>query len=166
MYVEIILATIATFIWWFVQPGLVQDVCLRVMLVSSISTILFNGNPLLRFDGYYILSDLLEIPNLNQKSTKALTTLLGRNWLGLEIPDDQLMPSNRPWAFAMFTVAAFCYRWFIMLSIIVFLTKMLEPYHLESIGIGIALFSMVGMLGIRPGSLALDQTAGCGGRFA
>ena len=148
MYIEVMLATIATFVWWFVQPGIVQDICLRVMLVSSISTLLFNGNPLLRFDGYYILSDILEIPNLNQKSTKALTTLLGRNWLGLEIPDDQLMPSNRPWAFAMFTVAAFCYRWFIMFSIIVFLTKMLEPYNLESIGIGIALFSIVGMLGM------------------
>lgn len=145
MYVELILATLATFTWWFVQPGLVQDICLRVMLVSSISTVLFNGNPLLRFDGYYIMSDLLEIPNLNQKSTKALTTLLGRNWLGLEIPDDQLMPSNRPWAFAMFTVAAFCYRWFVMFSIIIMLTRMLEPYHLESIGIGIALFSMIGM---------------------
>ena len=105
MYIEIILATIATFIWWFVQPGLVQDICLQVMLISSISTILFNGNPLLRFDGYYILSDILEIPNLNQKSTKSLTTLLGRHWLGLEIPDDHLMPANRPVAFAMFTVA-------------------------------------------------------------
>lgn len=148
MYIEVMLATIATIVWWFVQPGMVQDICLRVMLVSSISTLLFNGNPLLRFDGYYILSDILEIPNLNQKSTKALTTLLGRNWLGLEIPDDQLMPSNRPWAFAMFTVASFCYRWFIMFSIIIFLTKMLEPYNLESIGIGIALFSIAGMLGM------------------
>ena len=46
MYIEIILATIATFVWWFVQPGLVQEICLKVMLVSSISTILFNGNPL------------------------------------------------------------------------------------------------------------------------
>lgn len=148
IYVEVLLATIATFVWWFVQPGIVQDICLRVMLISSISTILFNGNPLLRFDGYYILSDILEIPNLNQKSTKALTTLLGRHWLGLDIPDDQLMPSNRPWAFALFTVAAFCYRWFIMFSIILFLTKMLEPYNLESIGIGIALFSVAGMLGM------------------
>lgn len=148
MYVEIILATIATFVWWFVQPGLVQEICLKIMVVSSISTVLFNGNPLLRFDGYYIMSDLLEIPNLNQKSTKALTTLLGRHWLGLEIPDDQLMPSNRPVAFALFTVAAFCYRWFIMFAIITFLTKMLEPYGLESIGIGIALFSVVGMIGM------------------
>ena len=148
MYVEVILATLATFIWWFVQPGLVQDICLKVMLVSSISTILFNGNPLLRFDGYYILSDILEIPNLNQKANRALTTLLGRHWLGLEIPDDQLMPTNRPWAFAMFTVAAFCYRWFIMFSIIYFLMTMLEPYNLESVGIAIALFSLIGMLGM------------------
>ena len=148
MYVEIILATIATFVWWFVQPGFVQEICLKVMLVSSVSTVLFNGNPLLRFDGYYILSDILEIPNLNQKSTKALTTLLGRNWLGLDIPDDQLMPTNRPWAFALFTVAAFCYRWIIMFSIIFFLMTMLEPYNLESLGVGLALFSVAGMLGM------------------
>lgn len=146
MYVEIILATIATFVWWFVQPGLVQDICLRVMLVSSISTVLFNGNPLLRFDGYYILSDILEIPNMGQKSTKALTTLLGRHWLGLEMPDDALMPTNRPAAFASYTVAAFCYRWIIMFSILLFLMRWLEPYGLESLGIGIALFSLIGIV--------------------
>ena len=146
MYVEIILATIATFVWWFVEPGWIQDLCLQVMLVSSVSTVLFNGNPLLRFDGYYILSDLLEIPNLYQKSTSALTTMLGRHWLGLEIPDDQLMPTNRPWAFAMFTVAAFCYRWVILASIIIFLTRWLEPYGLDSLGRGIAMFAGFGML--------------------
>jgi putative peptide zinc metalloprotease protein len=120
------------------------------MLVSSISTLLFNGNPLLRFDGYYILSDLLEIPNMGQKSTKALTTLLGRHWLGLEIPDDALMPTNRPAAFASYTVAAFCYRWVIMFSILLFLMRWLEPYGLESLGIGIALFSLIGIV-IMPG---------------
>jgi putative peptide zinc metalloprotease protein len=146
MYVEVILASIATFVWWFVEPGWVQDVCLQVMLISSVSTVLFNGNPLLRFDGYYILSDLLEIPNLYQKSTKALTTLIGRHWLGLEIPDDQLMPTNRPWAFAAYTVAAFCYRWFILVSIIIFLTRWLEPYGLDSIGKGIAVFAVIGLL--------------------
>lgn len=146
MYVEIILATIGTFVWWYVEPGWIQDLCLQVMLVSSVSTILFNGNPLLRFDGYYILSDILEIPNLQQKSTKALTTLLGRHWLGLEIPDDQLMPTNRPWAFATFTVAAFCYRWLILFFIIVFLTRWLEPYGLESVGKGIAMFAVFGLL--------------------
>ncbi len=146
MYVELILATLATFVWWYAEPGWIQDLALQIMLICSVSTVLFNGNPLLRFDGYYILSDLLEIPNLYQKSTKALTTLIGRNWLGLEIPDDPLMPANRPWAFAAFTVAAFCYRWIILFSIIMFLTRWLEPYGLDSVGKGIAIFAVFGML--------------------
>ncbi|MEM7453061.1 MAG: site-2 protease family protein [Planctomycetota bacterium] len=150
MYIEAILATIATFIWWFVQPGIIQDICLQVMLISSVSTVLFNGNPLLRFDGYYITSDLLEIPNLMQKSNKALTTLLGRHWLGLEIPDDQLMPANRPLAFASYTVAAFFYRIFILFAIFTFLIRWLEPYGLESLGKGIASFALIGIV-VMPG---------------
>jgi putative peptide zinc metalloprotease protein len=63
MYVEITLASLATFLWWLTEPGLFNHICLSVMFVCSVSTILFNGNPLLRFDGYYILSDIAEIPN-------------------------------------------------------------------------------------------------------
>ncbi|MEZ6096260.1 MAG: biotin/lipoyl-binding protein [Pirellulaceae bacterium] len=147
MYVEVILATFATFVWWFVEPGIIQEICLQIMLVSSISTILFNGNPLLRFDGYYIMSDLLEIPNLHQKSNTALNTLLGRHWLGIQMPDDPLLPRNRMAAFAAFTVAAFLYRFFVLFSILMFLTRWLEPYGLETIGQGIAWFSLLGMVG-------------------
>jgi len=145
MYFEIIIATIATFIWWFATQGFIQDICLQFMLVASVSTVIFNGNPLLRFDGYYILSDILEIPNLQQKSTKSLTTLMGRHWLGLEMPDDPLLPKNRMVSFAMFTVAAFLYRWFILISILLFLTRWLQPYGLESVGRGIAWFAAIGM---------------------
>lgn len=147
MYVEVILATIATFVWWFVQPGLVQDICLQVMLVSSVSTVLFNGNPLLRFDGYYILSDLLEIPNLHQRSSRALNTLLGRHWLGLKMPPDPMLPRNRLLAFALFIVASFLYRGFVLFSILVFLTRWLEPYGLETVGQSLAWFSLAGMIG-------------------
>ncbi len=147
MYIEVILATLATLIWWFVQPGIVQEICLQVMLISSVSTILFNGNPLLRFDGYYIMSDLLEIPNLHQKSNTALNTLLGRHWLGLEMPDDPLLPRNRMAAFAAFTIAAFIYRFVVLFSILMFLTRWLEPYGLESVGQGLAWFSLMGMVG-------------------
>ncbi len=147
MYVEIVLATIATFVWWFVQPGMIQEICLQIMLVSSVSTVLFNGNPLLRFDGYYIMSDLLEIPNLHQKSNTALNTLLGRHWLGLEMPDDPLLPRNRMTLFALFTVAAFLYRFFVLFSILMFLTRWLEPYGMESVGQGLAWFSVLGMVG-------------------
>jgi putative peptide zinc metalloprotease protein len=147
MYVELILATLATFVWWFAEPGVVRDVCLQVMLIASVSTVLFNGNPLLRFDGYYIVSDLLEIPNLHQRSAKALSSLLGRYWLGLPPSPDPLLPQNRMWAFAAFTVLAFVYRIFIMVSIFLFLHSWLKPYGLEAIGQAIALFSLLGLLG-------------------
>ena len=72
MYVELILASIATFLWWYSEPGLLNFLSLSVMFICSVSTVVFNGNPLLRFDGYYILMDILEIPNLRPKSTEIL----------------------------------------------------------------------------------------------
>ena len=72
MYVELVLASIATFVWWFSQPGPFNYICLSVMFICSVSTVMFNANPLLRYDGYYILSDFLEIPNLRQKASTIL----------------------------------------------------------------------------------------------
>ena len=74
-----------TFLWWFSEPdGLFHNLCLNVMFISSVTTIVFNANPLLRYDGYYILSDLTEIPNLRQKATTILSRKLGQWCLGLE----------------------------------------------------------------------------------
>ena len=70
MYIEVVLASLATFLWWFSEPGLLNYTCLNIMFVSSVSTILFNANPLLRYDGYYILSDIMEVPNLRQKACR------------------------------------------------------------------------------------------------
>lgn len=74
--VELVLAAAATFGWWFSEPGLFHAVCMNVMLVCSINTLWLNGNPLLRYDGYFVLSDLLEIPNLASESRAAMTRLL------------------------------------------------------------------------------------------
>ena len=73
MWVEIILASACTFVWWFSQPGIVHYLCLSTIFICSVSTVVLNGNPFLRYDGYYVLSDLLEIPNLWQRSRAALT---------------------------------------------------------------------------------------------
>ena len=82
MYVEIVMASACTFLWWFTQPGLLHFLCLNVMFVCSVSTLLFNANPLLRFDGYYILADVIEIPNLRQKSIHHPPPKIGRLVLG------------------------------------------------------------------------------------
>ena len=146
MYVEVVLASIATFIWWFSEPGFLNYVCLNVMFVSSVSTILFNANPLLRYDGYYILSDILEIPNLRQKASTILNRKLGWLCLGLEERDDPFLPHRYQGLFALYTVASFFYRWVVLLSILYFLNKVFEPYGLKILGQLIALGSIYGMV--------------------
>ena len=146
MFVEITLASICTFLWWFSQPGLLHYVCLNVMFVSSVSTVLFNANPLLRYDGYYILSDLMEIPNLRQKASDILRRKLGAWLLGLEEPHDPFLPERRQTFFALFTVASGVYRWVITLSILWFLNRVFEPYGLQIVGQLIAMAALYGLV--------------------
>ena len=74
MGIEVLLAALATFVWWFSQPGIVQLLALNTMVVASIGTLLVNANPLMRYDGYYLLADLCETPNLWQRSRDASRT--------------------------------------------------------------------------------------------
>ena len=68
--VELVLASFALLVWLNVEAGLLRAFAYNVMLIGGVSTILFNGNPLLRFDGYYVLADLLEIPNLADRAKR------------------------------------------------------------------------------------------------
>jgi putative peptide zinc metalloprotease protein len=146
MYVELFLASVATFIWWFTAPGLLNQLSLSVMFICSVSTVLFNGNPLLRFDGYYILMDILEIPNLRQKSTEILKRFLVWLCLGIEQPENPFLPQRNHFLFGLYTVAAVIYRWIVVFSILYFLNKVLEPYGLKMIGRTIAVIGFVGLV--------------------
>jgi len=72
MIAELFVAALAVFVWANTAPGIIHSLAYNMMFVASVSTLIFNINPLLRFDGYYILSDLLEIPNLSQRATEQL----------------------------------------------------------------------------------------------
>jgi putative peptide zinc metalloprotease protein len=146
MYVELVLASIATFVWWFSSPGPLHYFCLNIMFICSVSTVLFNANPLLRYDGYYILSDILEIPNLRPKASTILSRKFGKWCLGLEEPEDPFLPKRKQWLFASYTVAAAVYRWVVVLSILYFLNKVFEPYGLQIVGQLIALGAIYGLL--------------------
>ena len=149
IYIELILASLATFLWWYSLPGMLNGVCLNVMFVCSVSTILFNANPLMRFDGYYILADLLEIPNLRQKAATLLKRKLGAWFLGLPQPLDPFLPQRRQWLFALYSVASAIYGWLITLSIFWFLYHVLEPYGLKIVG-QLLVAAMVTMLVVTP----------------
>jgi putative peptide zinc metalloprotease protein len=146
MYVELVLASIATFVWWFTEPGPVNYICLNVMFICSVSTVMFNANPLLRYDGYYILSDVMEIPNLRQKASSILSRKLGAWCLGLEEPEDPFLPKRNQAMFALYSVAAALYRWVVVLSILYFLNRVFEPYGLKLLGQLIALGAVYGLV--------------------
>jgi len=146
--VELVLASICTFLWWFSEPSLFHYLCLNVMFICSVSTVLFNGNPLLRYDGYYILADLIEIPNLRQKATTILSRKMGEWCLGLEQPEDPFLPERNQILFALYSVAAAAYRWLVLFSILWFLYHFFKPYGLQIIGQAIVLASLVGLVGV------------------
>lgn len=147
MVVELVLAALCTFVWWFTEPGLLNHLCLSTMFVSSVSTLAFNANPLLRYDGYYILSDLLEIPNLAQKASGLLRRKLGWLCLGLREPDDPLMPQRgRAWLM-LYAVAAPLYRVVVVASILLLVHHFLKPYRLETLTAALAAMSLLGLVG-------------------
>ncbi|MEM1201584.1 MAG: hypothetical protein AAGI06_19955, partial [Pseudomonadota bacterium] len=118
--VELFLATVALFVWLDAEPGLVRTLAFNVMLIGGVSTLLFNGNPLLRFDGYYVLADLVEIPNLGQRSNRYLFYLMQRYLFGAEEAVSPVTaPGERKW-FVGYGLSAFIYRLFIMVVIISF----------------------------------------------
>jgi putative peptide zinc metalloprotease protein len=121
MLTELVLAALAMYVWVLVEPGLVRSIAYNVMIVAGVSTLVVNGNPLLRYDAYYILSDLIEMPNLAQRGQKYLTHLWNRTVFGIPDQDDpQESPSERRWLIG-YTIVSWCYRVFITLSIALFI---------------------------------------------
>ncbi len=118
--VELVLASVAMWVWTEAQPGLLRSVAFNVMLIGGVSTLFFNGNPLLRFDGYYVFSDLLEIPNLATRSTQYLGYLFQRYLLASRKAEPpRATPGEKRW-FVVYGISAFFYRLFIMAAIVFF----------------------------------------------
>ena len=84
MMMELLLGALALGLWLLVEPGFTRSVLLSVMVIGGVSTLLFNGNPLLRFDGYFVLCDVIEIPNLAQRSTDHWKWLVRHHAFGLK----------------------------------------------------------------------------------
>jgi putative peptide zinc metalloprotease protein len=141
MIVEIFLAALAFYLWRSVEPGVVRTLAYNTMLIAGVTTLTFNANPLLRFDGYYILSDLLEIPNLRQRANSYLGYLAER-WLfgnpDAEPPDAG--GRERLWL-ALFAVASFFYRFVVIAFILLFVFDLSLP-----LGTLMAVVSAIGWL--------------------
>lgn len=82
MFVELVLAAVAAVFWSQTESVVLRHLLFNVIVMASLSTLVFNANPLMRFDGYYILADLLEIPNLASEGLRFVQQLGMRVFLG------------------------------------------------------------------------------------
>ncbi|MBL8763905.1 MAG: PqqD family peptide modification chaperone [Phycisphaerae bacterium] len=118
MIFELFVACVAALVWINTAPGdLARQIAYNAMITASISTVLFNANPLMRFDGYYILADLLETPNLMQRSAQMLKYLLQRHVFRLERLQPPSSQRSEQAILVVYGVLSMAYRVFLFLSI-------------------------------------------------
>lgn len=146
MWVESLVACVALWLWWFSQPGWFHTLCLQAVFIGLVSTLLFNLNPLLRYDGYFILSDAWGIPNLQQRAQRELGRRL-RWCFGLAhapSPAEEY-PGRGRWL-ALYAALAIVYRLMMICGILWLLDRWLEPQGLRMVARGIALLTITSLL--------------------
>ena len=116
--VEMGLACLALAAWLALSPGMLRDAMLVIVLICSVSTLLFNANPLVRFDGYHVLCDALQLPNLALRS-QAWWSRRWREWTGAGTagPAPLLASGEAKWL-AAYAPAATVYRVLLLLGLV------------------------------------------------
>lgn len=120
MLFELTLASLAAFLWLATRDNagsLLHQVAYNAMFTASVSTVLFNANPLMKFDGYYILSDLLEVPNLMQRSTQMLQFLFQKHVYRVRQATPPTSSLSEAMVLLVYGLLALAYRLFLFFSI-------------------------------------------------
>lgn len=139
--VEMFIAAIAMQVWLGAESGLARSVAFNILFIAGVSTLLVNGNPLLRFDGYYVLSDWLEIPNLAQRANRYWGWIARRLLFGVKGQDSPAYDRREAVWLTGYGVAALIYRLFLMASIALFVA---QQYFV--VGVVLAVWALVGTL--------------------
>lgn len=130
MAVEFFFAAAGALVWAYTAPGLVHSLAFNVMLIGSVSSLLFNGNPLLRFDAYYMLSDYAQIPNLYQKAQQQWKYFGDRYLLGT-VSAQSKATDRKEWVWlTLYGFLSFIYLMVITVGIALFLMDQWLPLGL------------------------------------
>jgi putative peptide zinc metalloprotease protein len=136
--VELLLASLALFIWLITEPGLIRDIAFNIMLIGGVSSLFFNGNPLLKYDGYYVLADAIDIPNLLQRSAKYWGYLCQRYLFSLKQITSPAYTSLESAWFIVYGILSTTYRMALLWFIIVYVTD-----KFFAIGVVLALWMVI-----------------------
>jgi putative peptide zinc metalloprotease protein len=117
---ELFVAALAFYAWLLIEPGMARGVAYNVAVLASVTTLFFNANPLLRFDGYYILVDLIEAPNLGARANRYWQYLSERFVFGVRRTEPPpATPGERRW-FVFYAPVSYAYRLFVSFTISLF----------------------------------------------
>ncbi len=131
IFAELAMAIAAGFVWFFTVEGPLNLIAFNVMVLGSVSTFLVNANPLLRYDGYYMLADAIDVPNLSEQSREALWTPLKRWLSGGRL---EPMPRDASFSFLLgYATASLIYRSIVLVLILWGLNQVLATWGLELI---------------------------------
>jgi putative peptide zinc metalloprotease protein len=135
--VECVLAMFGTYVWHFSRPGLMHSLAFHITAVSLVSTLLVNANPLMKRDGYFVLSDLLDLPNLYQKASNQVRYLWLNVVLGIEAVPAIAHTPFETWVFSLYGIGAAVYKVVIYSGIVTMVYRMFD----KTIGIVLAVMA-------------------------
>ena len=132
VYIELLLSALALLLWSWTQPGLLNVLLMHTFLVTAVTTVIYNANPLLRYDGYYILADWLEIPNLRSRANREMQRLVLQALSGVHQPDDLHSPTKNRILFVTWALCSMVNGWVLLLVLTGILYHLLKPFGLQN----------------------------------
>ncbi len=145
IYAEWILASCAALFWCFTHAGAPHDFAWKIVVVSSISTLLFNANPLVKYDGYYALSDLLGIANLRERADRQAASWMARMILG---KTQETQPKTTSWRWIGYSMFAWGYRAMLTGSMALALIACGRAWQMETFGVLLAGLLVLSVFGV------------------
>jgi putative peptide zinc metalloprotease protein len=142
MLVELALASVATILWFVASPGVFKAMLANIMVLCTVGTIVFNGNPLLRFDGYFLLTDLAGLPNLSQRASHRLQQFVSFVLLGRT----EIRAAREPSFVLAYGVCSGIYRISLSFAILLMLYHLCDHWNLRIVGLALTLMAAVSMI--------------------
>ena len=118
MMIELFAAGLAAIIWSYTEPGFINSLAYHVIIIAGISTVIFNANPLMRFDGYFIFADLVDIPNLYARGRQYIFYLLKKYLLAQET-ELPVLGSNKDYLVRIYGITTLIWRLLIIVILLV-----------------------------------------------
>lgn len=134
--VELLIAAGAFLLWWIAAPGLVRSLMANIVCICTLGTVLFNGNPLLRYDGYFVLSDLAKIPNLGDLGGRRVRQILEWCFTGTSLPEQRFrrLHWSQQWLVTVWGFCSVIWRVLMAVTLLRWLPGLFELWGLRSAG--------------------------------